>query len=129
LPADSIAKVETVRQAGRDSLKIYANAGVPMGFGSDLLGEMHTFQSDELRIRADVLGNLEALRSATTIAADIVERSGKLGVITAGAIADVLVVDGNPLKDIGVLTGQGERLEYVLQHGEVVSERGTVTSR
>ena len=52
---------------------------------------MHTFQSDELRIRAEVLGNLEALRSATTIAADIVDRSGKLGVIKAGAIADVLV--------------------------------------
>ncbi len=100
-----------------------------MGFGSDLLGEMHTFQSDELRIRADVLGNLEALRSATTIAADIVNLTGKLGVIEAGAIADVLVVDGDPLKDISVLTGQGERLTYVLQRGEVVSERGTVASR
>jgi imidazolonepropionase-like amidohydrolase len=129
LPADSIAKIETVRQAGRDSLQIYANAGVPMGFGSDLLGEMHTFQSDELRIRAEVLGNLEALRSATTIAADIVELKGKLGVIAAGAIADVLVVDGDPLTDIGVLTGQGERLAYVLQRGEVVSERGVVASR
>ena len=56
-----------MRQAGRDSLQIYANAGVPMGFGSDLLGEMHTFQSDELRIRAEVLGNLEALRSAMAL--------------------------------------------------------------
>ncbi len=129
LPADSIAKVETVRQAGRDSLQIYAKAGVPMGFGPDLLGEMHTFQSDELRIRADVLGNLEALRSATTIAADIVDLTGKLGVVKVGAIADVLVVDGDPLKDIGVLTGQGERIAYVLQRGEVVSERGSVASR
>ena len=75
-------------------------------------------------IRADVLGNLEALRSATTIAAQIVDPSGKLGVIKAGAIADILVVDGDPLRDIGVLTGQGERLEYVFQRGEVVSERG-----
>jgi imidazolonepropionase-like amidohydrolase len=129
LPPDSIAKVETVRQAGRDSLQIYANAGVPMGFGSDLLGEMHTFQSDELRIRAEVLGNLEALRSATTIAAEIVAQEGKLGAIEAGAVADVLVVDGNPLDDIGALTGQGERLAYVLQRGEVVSERGAVVSR
>jgi imidazolonepropionase-like amidohydrolase len=100
-----------------------------MGFGSDLLGEMHTFQSDELRIRAEVLGNLEALRSATTIAAEIVAQEGKLGAIEAGAVADVLVVDGNPLDDIGTLTGQGERLAYVLQRGEVVSERGAVVSR
>jgi imidazolonepropionase-like amidohydrolase len=129
MPADSIAKVETVRQAGRDSLQIYARAGVPMGFGSDLLGEMHTFQSDELRIRAEVLGNLETLRSATTIAAQIVDRPGKLGVIAAGAIADVLVVDGDPLRDIGVLTGQGERIEYVFQRGELVSQRGRVASK
>jgi imidazolonepropionase-like amidohydrolase len=129
MPADSIAKVESVRQAGRDSLQIYARAGVPMGFGSDLLGEMHTFQSDELRIRAEVLGNLETLRSATTIAAQIVDRCGKLGVIAAGAIADVLVVDGDPLRDISVLTGQGERIEYVFQRGEVVSQRGRVASK
>jgi imidazolonepropionase-like amidohydrolase len=44
-------------------------------------------------------------------------------------VADVLVVDGNPLDDIGTLTGQGERLAYVLQRGEVVSERGAVVSR
>ncbi|WP_414696260.1 hypothetical protein [Paraburkholderia sp.] len=54
---------------------------------------------------------------------------GKLGMIEAGAMADVLVVDGNPLQDIAVLTGQGERLAYVLQRGEVVSERGVVASR
>jgi imidazolonepropionase-like amidohydrolase len=91
-----------------------------MGFGSDLLGEMHAFQCGEFKIRADVLGNLEALRSATTVAADIVDMRGKLGTIAVGAIADVLVVDGNPLADINVVAGQGERIEYVLQRGEVV---------
>ena len=126
LPADSIAKVETVRKAGRDSLEIYARAGVPMGFGSDLLGEMHAFQCDEFQIRAEVLGNLQALRSATTIAAEIVNLPGKLGVIAAGAIADVLVVDGNPLQNIGVLTGTGERIEYVFQRGRLVKQAGEI---
>jgi imidazolonepropionase-like amidohydrolase len=91
-----------------------------MGFGSDLLGEMHEFQSGEFRIRADVLGNLEALRSATTIAADIIGMKGKLGTIAAGATADVLIVDGNPLKDIEAVSGNGERIEVVLQAGKVV---------
>lgn len=45
MPADSIAKVASVQQKGRESLEIYAKAGVKMGFGSDLLGEMHAFQS------------------------------------------------------------------------------------
>lgn len=126
LPPDSVAKIETVREAGRRSLEIYARAGVPMGFGSDLLGEMHTFQSDELRIRADVLGNLEALRSATTVAAQIVNMAGQLGVVAEGAIADVLILDANPLVDISVLTGQGERIAHALQGGKVVAQRGVV---
>ena len=120
LPPDSVAKVASVQRAGRESLEIYARAGVPMGFGSDLLGEMHAFQCGEFRIRADVLGNLEALRSATSVAADIVNMKGELGVIAAGAIADVLVLDGNPLADIGVVAHDGERVEYVLQRGKVV---------
>ncbi|AJY40238.1 amidohydrolase family protein [Burkholderia humptydooensis] len=123
MPADSIAKVASVRQAGRASLDIYARAGVRMGFGSDLLGEMHAFQCSEFRIRADALGTLEALRSATTVAADIVGMSGELGTIAAGAIADVLVIDGDPLADIEVVAGQGERIEYVLQRGRIVKER------
>ncbi|KAI3589495.1 Prolidase [Cupriavidus sp. U2] len=119
LPADSVAKIETVRQAGRDSLAIYAEAGVPMGFGSDLLGEMHQYQSEEFRIRAELLGNAEAVRSATSIAAEILQRDGELGVIKAGAIADVLVVDGDPLQDIEVLAGPASRIELVMQAGKI----------
>jgi len=119
LPADSVAKIETVRQAGRDSLAIYAEAGVPMGFGSDLLGEMHQYQSEEFRIRAELLGNAEAVRSATSIAAEILQREGELGVVQAGAIADVLVVDGDPLKDIEVLAGPASRITLVMQAGRI----------
>lgn len=121
LPDDSVAKVASVQRAGRESLEIYAKAGVPMGFGSDLLGEMHAFQCGEFRIRAEVLGNLEALRSATSVAAEIVNMKGELGVIAQGAIADLLVLDGNPLADIGVVAANdGERVEYVMQRGRVV---------
>ncbi|WP_321921512.1 metal-dependent hydrolase family protein [Paraburkholderia guartelaensis] len=123
LPPDSVAKVASVQQKGRESLEIYAKAGVQMGFGSDLLGEMHAFQTGEFRIRAEVLGNLEALRSATSVAADIVNMKGELGVIAAGAIADVVVLDGNPLADIDVVAGEGERIEYVLQRGKIVKAR------
>ncbi|QGZ64994.1 metal-dependent hydrolase family protein [Paraburkholderia acidisoli] len=120
LPPDSVAKVASVQQKGRESLEIYANAGVRMGFGSDLLGEMQAFQSGEFRIRADVLGNLEALRSATLAAADIVNMTGELGVIAPGAFADVVVLDGNPLDDIEVVASDGQRVDYVLQRGKIV---------
>lgn len=119
LPADSVAKIEDVRLAGRNALKLYADAGVPMGYGSDLLGEMHEYQSHELRIRAEVLGNLAALRSATSVAAQILQREDELGCIAEGALADLLVVDGDPLTDINCLVGQGERLALILQAGQV----------
>ncbi|MCF5428027.1 amidohydrolase family protein, partial [Pseudomonas syringae] len=89
------------------------------GYGSDLLGEMHEYQTHELKIRAELLGNLAALRSATSVAAQILQREGELGCIAAGAIADLLVVDGDPLSDISCLVGQGEHLAMIVQGGHV----------
>lgn len=119
LPPDSVAKIEDVRLAGRNALKLFAEAGVEMGYGSDLLGDMHQYQSHELQIRAEVLGNLAALRSATTVAAKILQREGQLGCIAEGAIADLLVVDGNPLESIDCLVGQGENLAMIIQEGSI----------
>jgi imidazolonepropionase-like amidohydrolase len=53
----------------------------------------------------------------------VLQQDGKLGVIAPGATADLLLVDGNPLDDISVLGGQGERLALIVQDGRVVRER------
>ena len=125
LPAESVAKIETVRTAGLRSLETYAAAGVRMALGTDLLGESHRFQSDEFRLRAGVLGPAEALRAATVHAAHVLQQDGLLGVIAPGATADLLLVDGNPLQDISVLLGQGERLQLIVQDGKVVKDAAT----
>jgi len=122
LPAESVAKIETVRTAGLRSLETYAAAGVRMALGTDLLGASHRFQSDEFRLRAGVLGNAEALRAATVHAAHVLQQDGLLGVIAPGATADLLLVEGNPLQDISVLLGQGERLHLIVQDGKVVKD-------
>jgi len=119
LPADSVAKIETVREAGLHSLDIYQRAGVKMGFGTDLLGPSQRLQSDEFRIRTQVLSNFEVLQSATLIGAEILNMQGKLGQLIEGAIADVLVVDGNPYQDIGCLLGQGEHIPVVMKGGRI----------
>ena len=130
LPPESVAKIENVRGAALRSLEVYARAGVRMAFGTDLLGESHRFQSDEFRLRAGVLGAAEALRAATIHAAHVVRMDGRLGVVAPGAMADLLLVDGNPLADIGVLCGQGERLAMVVQGGRVVKDgAGAVTAQ
>lgn len=117
LPPESIAKVDDVRLVGREAIAMLNRVGVKMGYGSDLLGESHRHQSEELRVRAEIVGNLEALRSATAVSAEIVQYAGRLGVVKPGAIADLLVVKGNPLENIGVLTGQGEGLAAIMKEG------------
>lgn len=119
LPPESVAKIGEVKDAGLRALEILRTAGVQIGFGTDLLGESHRLQSEEFRIRAQVLGNAAVLASATTVAAEVLNMQGKLGRLQAGAIADLLVVDGNPLQDLSCLSGQGERIAVVMKAGHV----------
>jgi imidazolonepropionase-like amidohydrolase len=119
-PARSIEKVKDVIDHGLGSLEIAARHGVPIGFGTDLLGETHPFQAHELVIRARAMAPIDVLRSATVVNAALLERAGELGVVAPGALADLLVVDGNPLADLTLLDGQGERLALVMRGGEIV---------
>ncbi|MEM5423396.1 metal-dependent hydrolase family protein [Paraburkholderia ferrariae] len=119
LPPESAAKIDIVREAGLQSLEIFKRAGVKMGFGTDLLGPSHRMQSDEFTIRAQVLTPGEIISSATTIGAEILGMTGKLGRLAPGAYADVLVVDGDPLRDLSCLGGQGDHIPLVMKGGHV----------
>ncbi|HEY4357775.1 MAG TPA: amidohydrolase family protein [Acidobacteriaceae bacterium] len=117
LPAASVAKIDQVRLTGRESLSILREANVTMAFGTDLLGELHERQSEEFRIRAEVLPSSYLLASATTVAAKLIGMEGKLGVIAEGAIADILVVEGSPLEDITILADPAKNIQMVMKAG------------
>jgi len=91
-----------------------------MAYGSDLLGEMHRHQSDEFLLRGEVLPAIEAIRSATINAAKVVRQEGTLGVVAPGAHADLIVIDGDPLKDLSRLTGQGRWMPAIMKAGRFV---------
>jgi imidazolonepropionase-like amidohydrolase len=78
---------------------------------------MEYAQSMEFVIRARVQKPIDVLRSATRINAEIVQMAGRLGTIAPGAIADLIVVDGNPLENIALLDGQGENIPLILKDG------------
>lgn len=124
LQPDSIAKIDDVRLSGLDSLKIMFEAGLPMAYGSDLLGDMHVHQSEEFVIRNRVLPAAEVIRSATSIAARLLRKEGEIGCLTPGAWADLIVVNGNPLDDLSLLTGQGKHIPLILQQGKPVKNAG-----
>src|SRR5918993_825675 len=122
LPPESVAKIEDVRAQGLAALETLHDAGVLMAYGSDLLGEMHRHQSDEFILRGEVLPSIDVIRSATINAAQVVKHEGKLGVVKAGAYADLIVVDGDPLKDLSVLTGQGRYMPAIMKGGHFVKD-------
>ena len=115
----SIAKIEAVRANGLGSLSILRDAGVTMAFGTDLLGGAHVRQSQEFAIRARVLPAAEILASATTVGAELCGMAGQIGVVAPGALADLLVVDGSPLDDIGVLADPLRNILLVMKGGRV----------
>ena len=119
-PEANLAKLEEVRAAGARAVALALEAGVRVGFGTDLIGELHDAQSRELLLRAEVQSPLEVLRSATLVNAELIGRAGELGVVAPGAYADLLLVDGDPLADLSVLTRTEETLRMVVRSGEVV---------
>lgn len=107
MPPEMLEKNEMVIDGGLRSLEICKRAGVPVAYGSDLLGQLQVDQSREFVIRSQVLSPLEIIRSATLVGASIVRREGELGCLRPGAYADLLVLDGDPLKDIGIFQRPG----------------------
>jgi len=120
LPAASVAKIDDVRLAGMESITIMREAGLPMAYGSDLLGPLHPYQSEEFLIRSRVLPTHEVIASATSVAAKLLRMEGKIGTLSPGAFADLIVVDGDPLKDISLLTEQGRYMPIIMQDGNFI---------
>ena len=119
LPPHVIAKVPEVLAHGTRALELCHRRGVKIVFGSDLLGTMHDRQSEEFLIRGEIQKPIDVIRSATTIAADLFQMSGEIGVIAEGARADLLVVDGDPTEDLHLLQNQGEFLKLIMKDGKI----------
>jgi imidazolonepropionase-like amidohydrolase len=120
LSAYSLQKNEIVLDAGLKSIEIARAAGVAIGFGSDLLGQLQNDHCREFLIRSEVMRPFEIIRSATLVNAEIVRQSGKLGEIVAGAFADLLIVDGDPTRDLGVFQDDGAHIPAIMKGGRFV---------
>jgi len=109
------AKNREVLDAGRHAIELARAAGVRVGFGTDLMGELEDDQLQGLRLQAEVDTPLDLLRSATSVNADLLGRPD-LGRVTVGAAADLLVLDGDPFATPSILWD--ERLpRTVIQSG------------
>jgi imidazolonepropionase-like amidohydrolase len=118
MSADMLAKNDIVLEGALRSLEICKAAGVKVGYGTDLLGALQVDQSLEFTHRAKVLKPLEIIRQATVVGAEILRQEGKLGIVEPGAFADLIVVDGNPLKKLELFLDQGAHLPAIMKAGK-----------
>jgi imidazolonepropionase-like amidohydrolase len=93
-------------------------AGSDSGFSVTPYGEWHAREM-ELLMKYSGMTSLEAIRSMTAAAAPLMKLEGQIGVVAPGMLADVLVVNGDPVKDIRVLQDK-KRIEFVIKDGQVV---------
>ena len=126
LPKVSLEKNKFVKDEGKIALEYAYDAGVKIGYGTDLLGELQVYQSKEFLIRQNIMPKEEILKSATLVNAEIVNQKDKIGIIKEGAFADILLVEGNPLEDFEVLQNQGEKLLVIMKNGKFY--KNTITS-
>ena len=119
LPAGSRAKNAEVLGAGQHAVELALRAGVQVGFGTDLMGALENEQLTGLALQADAVGAYATLRSATSVNADLIGRPD-LGRVAPGAVADLVLVEGDPLADIGVLADPS-RPRQVLRAGRLVT--------
>ena len=119
LPGDIEAKLGEVINGALEALEMAHAAGLPIVYGTDLFADMHDQQLQEFVIRSQIQPAADLIRSATTTAAQLLRREGELGVVSPGALADLLVIDGNPLDDIRVLTTPERTLQLIMKGGKI----------
>jgi|LSQX01.1.fsa_nt_gb imidazolonepropionase-like amidohydrolase len=95
-----LRKMKQVREKSAEAVALAAKAGVMMGSGSDVVGSGQPYKTMELELKARVLGNLEAILTATRNNAKLMGLENLVGTLQPNLKADLLLIEGNPLEDI-----------------------------
>ena len=118
--AEMLDKLDRVQSRGLAAVQIAQAEGVPVVFGTDLLGHMHGRQSGEFDLRLQAMGPVQALQSATIVAARLLRAEADIGHLQPGARADLLLVDGDPLTSLAMLTAPHTGIRLLMQGGRTV---------
>lgn len=118
---EMLAKLDRVTAAGAAALKLAQDEGVPVVFGTDLLGHMHGRQNGEFVLRSAVQTPVQVLQGATIHAARLMKREGEIGQVVPGAHADLLVVEGDPTVDVTLLADPARAIRVLMQGGRVIT--------
>jgi len=120
LPERLIAKEASIGELQRRNFSQAVKAGVKLAFGTDAAIFPHGDNARQFAVMVRLgMSPLEAIRSATLYAAELLGWTDKAGLIAPGAWADLIAVDGDPLRDVTEL----ERIVFVMKGGTILRKK------
>jgi imidazolonepropionase-like amidohydrolase len=112
-----VRKMKEVSAVGQNNLKKAFAAGVKVAFGTDAAVYPHGLNAHEFAVYVRLgMTPLQAIQTATVNASDLLGWSNKVGTLEPGKFADLVAVDGDPLKDVTTL----EKVRFVMKGGEII---------
>jgi len=123
IPAFAVEKTLRIKAAHLDSVRRAREAGVQVAMGTDAGTPFNlhggNLKEAELLVEMGGFSPLEALRAGTQVAARVLGWEERLGTVTEGNLADLVVVEGDPFKEIALLQ-RPEAVRFVMQGGRMV---------
>jgi imidazolonepropionase-like amidohydrolase len=116
-----IQKIDLARQQSVQGLTYAYRAGCQIGSGSDLLGDMMTQRAVEFELKAQVMTPMETLLSATKVNAELFRMSDRIGTVEPGKYADLIVVAGDPLRNLRVFQNP-DNLRLIMKGGRLYKQ-------
>jgi imidazolonepropionase-like amidohydrolase len=122
LPEELTGKLGNMFEMGMGVVEEAHRMGIPMAYGTDLIGAMHRRQSEEFELRADLVPAVDLLRSVTVTGAKLIRKDDKVGRVASGYEADLIAIDGNPLENIRLLANPEKHLKLIIKGGTVIKD-------
>ena len=118
-----LSKLAVVREGMFGAVELAWKAGVKIASGTDIIGPFQYLKGRELALKAQVMGPMAAIVSATKTNAELLCLEDQIGTVEAGKLADLIVLDGNPLQDITLFEKGLQKVLLVMKEGRVLKDR------
>jgi imidazolonepropionase-like amidohydrolase len=125
MPATNLAKNRVIYESGLESVETAVAAGVTLGLGTDLIGELQSMQNLELALRAEVQPAADVLHSLWIVNARLCRLEGRVGVVAPHAFGDLIISEIDPLDDLAGFADHERSISHVIQAGIPVVDRST----
>jgi len=112
-------KANYLREKNLESLDIANQVGIKIASGSDVIGAFQSHKGMELELKSKVLGTMGAIVASTKTNAELLRQEKDLGTVEEGKLADLILINGDPLKDISLIQDYKKNITLIMKEGGI----------